>query len=146
MLIESQAAGELRALVVDDSVDEATSLSYVLQLLGCKTAVAFGGSMALRVAELFQPTIVFLDLQMPGADGVAVLAQARSLGGPIGRALFVCLTGRSDDTTEQRCMDAGFDRFVTKPMEASALHEILLEARQRAGKAGERQRPLGDPT
>src|SRR4051812_4136963 len=57
---------ELRALVVDDNVDAATSLSYLLQLLGCKTAVAFGGGMGLRVAQLFQPAIVFLDLDMPG--------------------------------------------------------------------------------
>jgi hypothetical protein len=44
---------ELRALVIDDSVDSATSLSYLLQLLGCKTAVTFGGAMGLRVAQLF---------------------------------------------------------------------------------------------
>ena len=34
---------ELRALVVDDNIDAATSFSYLLQLLGCRTAVAFGG-------------------------------------------------------------------------------------------------------
>ena len=48
-----QTAAELRVLIVDDDVDAATSFSYVLQILGCKTAVAFGSTMGLRVAQLF---------------------------------------------------------------------------------------------
>jgi PleD family two-component response regulator len=48
----------LRVLVVDSDVDSATTLSYLLQVVGCRTAVAFGASMAARVAELFQPSLV----------------------------------------------------------------------------------------
>lgn len=135
MPAEADAPGELRVLVVDDNVDAATSLSYLLQLLGCTMAVAFGGVMALRVAQLFQPAVVFVDLEMPGPDGYEVLAEAKKLGGPIAGALFVCLTGRGEATDERRCLDAGFDRFVTKPMAPEVLREILMEARQRASGA-----------
>jgi CheY-like chemotaxis protein len=125
----------LRALVVDDNVDAATSLSYLLQLLGCKTAVAFGGTMALRVAQLFQPSLVFLDLDMPGQDGCETLVEIRNLGGAVSSALFVCLTGRSEPADEKRCLDAGFDHFVAKPMEPDVLREVLEEAGKKAARA-----------
>jgi CheY-like chemotaxis protein len=122
---------ELRVLIVDDSVDAATSLSYLLQMIGCKTAVAFGGEMGVRVAELFQPALVFLDLNMPGHDGCEVLARARKLQGRIAHAIFVCLTGTGNLEDEQRCLAAGFDHFIRKPLEPAALSELLLKARAR---------------
>jgi len=121
----------LRALVVDDNVDAATSLAELLQMLGCIPAVAFGGTMALQVAENFQPALVFLDLEMPGPDGCEVVAQSRSAGSPLSRAYLVCLTARSGAADEARCGAAGFDRFVLKPIRVSALREILLAARHR---------------
>jgi CheY-like chemotaxis protein len=135
MPAELDSRKEVRALVVDDNVDAATSLSYLLQLLGCKTAVAFGGTMGLRVAQLFQPSIVFLDLDMPRPDGCKVLADVRKLDGPVAAALFVCLTGRDDPNDERRCLDAGFDRFVRKPTEPGVLGELLIEARKASNLA-----------
>jgi CheY-like chemotaxis protein len=132
---EEAGPADLRVLIVDDDIDTATSFSYVLQILGCKTAVAFGGAMGLRVAQLFQPNLVFLDLGMPGADGRETLIAARAMEGPVSSAMFVCLTGRSDPDEERRCLEAGFDRFVSKPMDASLLPEVLAEARARASAA-----------
>lgn len=122
---------ELRVLIVDDSVDAATSLSYLLQMIGCKTAVAFGGEMGIRVAELFQPALVFLDLNMPGHDGCEVLARARKLQGRITHALFVCLTATGSLEDEERCLVAGFDHFIRKPLEPAVLSDLLLKARAR---------------
>lgn len=122
---------ELRVLVVDDNVDAATSLSYLLQLLGCKTAVAFGGEMALTVAKLLRPSLVFLDLDMPGRDGCEVLKLMRDLDDRLREALYVCLTGRSDPSDKERCTAAGFDIFVSKPLEPVMLGELLDQARSR---------------
>ena len=122
---------ELRVLIVDDSVDAATSLSYLLQMIGCKTAVAFGGEMGLRVADLFQPSLVFLDLNMPGHDGCEVLARARKLQGRIIHAIFVCLTATGSVEDEERCLAAGFDHFIRKPLEPAVLSDLLLKARAR---------------
>lgn len=122
---------ELRVLIVDDSVDAATSLSYLLQMIGCKTAVAFGGEMGIRVGELFQPALVFLDLNMPGHDGCEVLARARKLQGRITQALFVCLTATGSLEDEERCLAAGFDHFIRKPLEPGVLSDLLLQARSR---------------
>lgn len=122
---------ELRVLIVDDDIDSATSFSYVLQMLGCKTAVGFGGAMGVRVAQLFNPGLVFLDLAMPGPDGCETMLAMRALGGLVADAMFVCLTGRSDPADERRCLDAGFDHFMPKPMEAAMLADLLAQARTR---------------
>lgn len=75
---------ELRVLVIDGNMDAANALSYLLQVAGCRTAVAFGGSMGLRVAQLFKPSLVFLYLQMPGGDGCEVLGKVcKTSGGPL---------------------------------------------------------------
>jgi CheY-like chemotaxis protein len=123
------APPELRVLIVDDQIDTATSFSYVLQILGCKTAVAFGAAMGLRVAQLFQPNLIFIDLGTPAADGCETLAAMRALEGPVATAMFVCLTSRNDLADEQRCIEAGFHRFVSKPMDAALLPELLAQAR-----------------
>jgi len=122
---------DLRVLIVDDNVDAATSLSYLLQMIGCKTAVAFGGEMGVRVAELFQPSLVFLDLNMPGQDGCEVLARLKALHGQVAQAMHVCLTATSQGDDEQRCLASGFDQFVQKPLEPQALTDLLLLARAR---------------
>lgn len=127
----SEESPELRVLIVDDDIDAATSLSYLLQLVGCKTAVAFDGVDAVQVSQLFQPALVFLDFDMPGDDGCAVLAKLRALPGQVSRAFFVCLTGQSDPGRRQACIDIGFDRFESKPLEPLNMKTILDEARAR---------------
>ena len=122
---------DLRVLIVDDNVDAATSLSYLLQMIGCKTAVAFGGERGVRVAELFQPALLILDLDMPGMDGCEVLRRVKRLPGPVGQAMAVCLTGSARPDDGERCLGAGFDLFVAKPVEPQALSDMLLAARTR---------------
>jgi CheY-like chemotaxis protein len=122
---------DLRVLIVDDSVDAATSLSYLLQMIGCKTAVAFGGEMGVRVAELFQPALMFLDLNMPGHDGCEVLTRIKSLQSRASQAMSICLTATGQGEDAQRCLAAGFDQYVQKPLEPQALTDMLLLARAR---------------
>ena len=122
---------ELRVLIVDDHVDCASSLGCILETMGCRTATAFGGAMGVRMAPLFKPDLVFLDLEMPGANGCEVLADIRSLGGPVAEAMFVCLTGTQTARAEEECAAAGFDEFVRKPIAYVALARIVARARDR---------------
>lgn len=135
----SEELPELRVLIVDDDIDAATSLSYLLQVIGCKTAVAFGGVDAIQISQLFQPVLVFLDFDMPGDDGCAVLVKLRELPEQVSRAFFVCLTGESDPERRQACLDIGFDRFESKPLEPLKLKSLLDEARARIATAAARE-------
>jgi len=142
--MNSDERDELRVLVIDDDIDTANALSYLLQISGFPTAVAFGGKMGLRLAQLFRPALVFLDLQMPGEDGFEVLAAAKK-DGTLPRTLFVCLTGSAEPSAESRCVVAGFNFFVHKPMQPKALSEILRAARSYAGLRRQGRRDGGWP-
>jgi len=135
MSVSSEPPTELRVLVVDDNIEAATTLCYLLQIAGCRTAIGFGGVMGLRVAQLFQPTLLLLDFDMPGMDGSELLGKLKALPGPIANAVSVCVTGMSDTATEERCRAAGFDHFLTKPIDGEALAVLLAEARARVSAA-----------
>jgi CheY-like chemotaxis protein len=124
-------SSELRVLIVDDHVDCASSLGCLLETMGCKTATAYGGAMGLRMAMLFKPDLVFLDLEMPGANGCEVLAELRGLGAPASQAMVVCLTGTGTARAEEQCVAAGFDEFVRKPISYLTLTRIVERARDR---------------
>lgn len=126
---------ELRVLVIDDNLDAAISFSYLLQVIGCRTSTAFGGEMGARVAHLFQPVLVFIDLNMPGPDGCEVVSQLRQMGGSLAQALCVCLTATGQADDEARCLAAGFDRFLRKPLEPAALADLIDLARRRQAAA-----------
>lgn len=128
---DAVSLADLRVLIVDDNVDAATTLSYLLQMIGCKTAVAFGGEMGVRVAELFQPALLLIDLDMPGIDGCEMLAKIKALPGRAALAMAICLTASDQPGDEERCRSAGFDHFATKPLQPQALSELLLLARAR---------------
>ena len=114
----------VRALVVDDNVDAATSMCDVLEILGLETAVAFSGPECLGVAALFDPHLTFMDFDMPGMDGCEALVQLRLQESEF-RRTFVCLTGRSAPEDHQKCRDAGFDELVTKPISFDHLRELV---------------------
>jgi CheY-like chemotaxis protein len=100
-------------------------------MIGCRTAVAYGGEMGLRIAELFHPSLVFLDQRMPGLDGCEVLTQSRDARTPLADAMCVCLTALDGAEVEAQCREAGFDACVRKPLEPPTLYELLNKAQAR---------------
>ena len=140
-------SSELRVLIIDDHVDCASSLGCLLETMGCRTATAYGGDMGRRMAMLFRPDLVFLDLEMPGANGCEVLAEIRSRGGAASEAMFVCLTGTQTARAEEHCAAAGFDEFVRKPISYLGLADIVARAhaRPRRGVATRAAAMASDP-
>ncbi len=137
-------ARTVKVLVVDDNVDAAHTLAYLLRLHGCKTAVAFGGETAIRTAELLQPHLAIIDLLLPGLDGYEVLRRMRAQNArPL---LAVALTGHWTSDCQHRSREAGFDLFVEKPMPPAMVGELLSECYERMRKPGQaamsRQMPV----
>lgn len=130
--IEVPVVDEVRVLVIDDDISAATSTYDLIEVLGCRGAVAFGGRVGRPIANNFKPHLVLVDYEMPLRDGCEVMSDVRSLEGAVARAMFVCVSGHRDSDIEARCLNAGFDRFVTKPMSLSVLKGLIEEARERA--------------
>jgi len=119
--------GATRVLVVDDNVDNADSLEALLDALGCDVSVAYSGQAALQRYTEHKPSIVFLDLGMPGLDGYAVARRIRTEAG--GSSVFlVALTGWGQESDLVRTKEAGFDRHLVKPIGLPGLEKVLVES------------------
>jgi len=118
------SARSRRILVVDDNVDAAQSLGMLLRQMGHEVDVAHDGQAAVDAARSRRPQLLFLDLSMPGLDGLAVARRLRAE--PELRALRIyALTGRGQDDDRRRAREAGFDGHLVKPLALDTLHGIL---------------------
>jgi PAS domain S-box-containing protein len=121
-----------RVLVVDDNADSADSLAALLEILGSEVMTAYGGAEALAAAETFEPTAVLLDIGMPGMNGFEVCQRLRAQ--PWGRrALLIAMTGWGQEEDRRQTREAGFDHHMVKPVDASALTQLLEERGPQAG-------------
>lgn len=117
-----------RVLVVDDHVDSAQSLALLLTLEGFPAVCAHDGPAALSMFESQRPRAVVLDLHLPAQDGLAVARRIRALPGGAG-VFLVALSGRTRDTDRRAARDAGFDAYLSKPVEPAAIVRLLERLR-----------------
>jgi PAS domain S-box-containing protein len=113
-----------RVLVVDDNVDAADSLALILELLGAQVRIARSGAEALEVFAHYRPSVVLLDIGMPGMNGYEVARTLRSRYPEAGAAL-VALTGWGQDDDRRRAREAGFDHHLVKPAQLDSLQQLL---------------------
>jgi PAS domain S-box-containing protein len=113
-----------RVLVVDDNRDAAESLAMLLRTRGVDAEVSHDGPSALERVRTWKPTAVLLDLGMPGMDGYEVAKRLREEA-PGKNALLVAVTGWGQPDVQSRCLEAGFDHHLVKPVRLEGLEELL---------------------
>jgi two-component system CheB/CheR fusion protein len=122
-------ARQLKILIVEDQPALALMLSRLLQRHGHMVRAVSDGPSALDAVPAFHPDIMFLDIGLPGMSGYEVAEQLNRLTGD-DRPMLVALTGYGRDEDRKRCLEAGFDRHLVKPVSASDLDEIFVEAQR----------------
>ena len=124
---EAEAAQEFvpqRILVVDDNQDAANLMAKMLSRSGHETQVAFSGPQALEIGERMLPTVVLMDIGMPGMDGNATCRNMRLT--PWGEAVFItALTGWGNLEDRRGTKLAGFDSHLVKPVAKKELLALL---------------------
>jgi signal transduction histidine kinase/DNA-binding response OmpR family regulator len=120
----------LRVMVVDDNRDAADSLGMLLEFLGAEVRVVHDGAAALEAWAAFHPSLVLMDLGMPGLDGyeVARRIRERSTNGDV---TLIALTGWGQEQDRRRSRDAGFDDHLIKPAEIDTLQALLVSVADR---------------
>jgi sigma-B regulation protein RsbU (phosphoserine phosphatase) len=109
-------------LVVDDDAVSRKILAQLLASAGYQCRECEDGAEALELIRAKQPSLVLLDFDMPGLDGAEVLKSLRSDSDPaIAQIPAIMLTGHGSEESEVRCLQAGADDFVTKPVNAAVL-------------------------
>lgn len=119
---------EVRILIVDDNVDAAKTLAMLLDYNDHSVRVAESGINALRIVAEFKPDIVFLDIGMPGMDGLDVARAVRAM--PETRdPMLVALTGWGGQRDRERTREAGFDEHLTKPADLASIEAMLSKVK-----------------
>ncbi len=114
----------VRVLLVDDIPVGQVVGRELLERLGCVVDVARDGRQAVEMAEQCDYTLIFMDCQMPIMDGYAATQAIRAQEGQA-HTPIVALTANTEEGERQRCLAAGMDDFLTKPVRLSALAEAL---------------------
>ncbi len=111
-------------LVADDNVASRELIREVLETSSYEVIEATDGLEAVHKARERAPDLVLVDIQMPHLDGFGVLQQLRE--DPQFRGLrVVALTAFAMQGDRERALDAGFDGYITKPVEIAALRQEL---------------------
>ncbi len=107
-----------RLLIVDDEKGIRDALAQVFEYEGQEVRVAEDGPDALLVANTFQPDLVFLDVKMPGMDGLEVLAR---LGDESPGSLVIMISGHGTIETALEATRRGAYDFLEKPLDTDRL-------------------------
>jgi CheY-like chemotaxis protein len=104
-----------KILVVEDSPDNMKLFRTVLTLKGHEVTGLPGGEGLLETIERTAPELVLMDIQLPGQDGFALLREIRQ--SPFSALRVVALTAHAMTGDRERALEAGFDGYITKPID-----------------------------
>ncbi|MGH8689181.1 MAG: response regulator, partial [Burkholderiales bacterium] len=139
---------KLEVLLVEDNAVNRRLAQVVLQKAGHRVVAVDSGPAALEEIRDARFDVVLMDLQMPGMDGIettVALREREKAGG--GRVTVIALTAHAMGADRERCLRAGMDAYLTKPIKPAALLEAverLHDAGARTAQASAARRPIID--
>jgi PAS domain S-box-containing protein len=136
-----------RVLIAEDGEANQLVAAAILRKAGYAVDLARDGEEALGAARTAAYDLVLMDVRMPRMDGLAATAAIRGLEGPAGRVPIIAMTAAAMPDEVARCLEAGMDAHVAKPMDLTALLAAvsdMLENRPRRSRAAvEEPNPAG---
>lgn len=115
----------LRILVVDDTPTNLLLAGKMLQRLGCTSVEVDSGAEAVEQAKRGGWDLVLMDCSMPDVDGFEATRRIRALDGDVGLVRIVALTAFSMQGDRERCIDAGMNDYLSKPLRLADLRDHL---------------------
>jgi CheY-like chemotaxis protein len=116
----------LRVLLAEDNVINQQVALGMLARLGCRATAVEDGSQVIPALERDEYDVVLMDLQMPTMDGFEATAQIRAREAGTGRHLAIlAMTAHARESDRQRCLAAGMDGYVAKPVKMGDLARAL---------------------
>src|SRR5439155_5045158 len=115
-----------RVLVVEDNVINQKVAVRLLEKLGCRIDVAANGLEAVNTLARLAYDLVFMDCQMPEMDGFAATVIIRQREAHAGQHIpIIAMTANAMQGDRERCLAAGMDDYVSKPVQSNALVAML---------------------
>jgi CheY-like chemotaxis protein len=114
-----------RVLVVEDMKVNLMLIVKILQKRGCEVSIAMNGKEAVEEMRKNSYDIVFMDCQMPEMDGFEATKTIRKEEGERGHTIIVALTADAMIGDREKCLRAGMDDYLNKPLRSEQITEIL---------------------
>lgn len=115
-----------RALLVEDNPVNRKVGAGLLEKLGFTVDVANDGDEALEALVRGRYDVVLMDCQMPGLDGLEATRRLRGAGGAMARVPVIAMTALASEKDRARCLAAGMDDYVAKPIRLEELKTVLI--------------------
>ncbi|MDP2310861.1 MAG: response regulator [Pseudomonadota bacterium] len=121
-----EAAEKTRILLVEDHPVNQKVVTRILERAGCLVDLAEDGLAAVERAPSC-PALILMDCSMPLCDGFEATRRIRSLPGPAARLTIVALTAHASQSDRARCLAAGMDDWLSKPVAPPDLFGVLTK-------------------
>jgi CheY-like chemotaxis protein len=115
-----------KILIVEDSPDNMKLFRTLLTLRGHEVIGLAGGDGLLGTLDRERPALVLMDIQLPGKDGFELLGEIRDSAHRAVRVLALTAHAMSGD--RERAMEAGFDGYITKPIDIRSFPDQVQQA------------------
>jgi len=126
-----------RILIVEDNPDNMKLFRALLTLKGHEVTALQSGEGLLEALDQIRPDLVLMDIQLPGKDGFALLAEIRT--SPHAAVRVVALTAHAMTGDRDRAHAAGFDDYITKPIDIATFPEQVSKVL--AGPTNDSRKP-----
>jgi signal transduction histidine kinase/CheY-like chemotaxis protein len=123
--MERQERRSYRLLLVEDNEINQLVARGMLDKLGYQVKVANGGGQALNLLERERFDLILMDCMMPDVDGFEVTRQLREMEQGGERVPIIAITANTAEGAQSRCMAAGMDDYLAKPIHLSELESVL---------------------
>ena len=124
-LAEARAARRARILLAEDNEVNQQVAVGMLEALGHRVDVVSDGTEAVAAVAGAQYDLIMMDCQMPGMDGFEATAAIRRMAAPGKRIAIVAMTANAMQGDRERCLAAGMDDYLTKPVNRERLQEVI---------------------
>lgn len=116
----------LRVLLVEDTPTNQRLAEFLLARRGHVIEIAQNGRQALEMVEKKNYDVVLMDVQMPVMDGFQATAAIRALSDPVkSHVPIIAMTAHALKGDAERCLEAGMDAYVSKPIQSEELIELV---------------------
>jgi CheY-like chemotaxis protein len=112
-------------LVAEDEPVNMLLISEVLSKMGFEVLKATNGREALELLNVHDPSVIFMDVNMPEMDGLEATVAIRQLPGHKRSIPIIALTADVMKKDKEHCLAAGMDHFVSKPFRLDEIEEAL---------------------
>jgi len=118
-------SGHIRTLVAEDNAVNQRVAVRMLQKLGLRADVAANGREAVNLYGMLHYDLIFMDCQMPEMDGYEAARAIRRREDGDRHTVIIAMTAEAMAGARERCLDAGMDDYIAKPVRMEDLSEIL---------------------